>query len=671
MASDLLMAAASPIIKSIVDNVVTPQVKKYAKECGIAYNSLLIPKGKHFEKYLNRMYEKYSIINTMVFHNSQRLLKDIYIIQTIVKKNLSRVDERKRIDGIPSDLIKMYKKILISDTAGMGKSTIMKRMFIDLIDKGLKDLGIPIYIELNRLNKDHTILNEIYEELNSLSEDFDNDLLLRFIQRGGFIFFMDGYDEIPIADRSEVTKDIQSFISKAGSDNYYILTSRPEDSVASFGSFQLFSIQPLTKDEAFDLLIKYDLSTDKVISNKLIDLLKSGEYSSISEYLENPLLVSLLYAAFDHKQSIPLKKHLFFRQVYDALFESHELVQGHDPHEKRSGLDIDDFNRVLRFVGYECLKRGKSSFDKDLILKIIGNARDYCGNISFKESLFLSDLLLAVPLFCKDGSEFRWVHKSLMEYFAARFISDDAKENQDIILFTIYGSHHVGSYINMLDLYYDIDNKEFSKMITLPLCELFLRFREDQIKNRDTSITQKISEDLIEERIGLLFMAQWAFLWENHNQYSSSFKPRPDLVRKFENHFGNNIRMWDPIKNKEKSIWFANQIKAYSPLVELLYIKRGDLFKKKDDNYSTRILFAKALFTSINGIRQGEVCDISLNQGSNDNMEYITINNLLMEILDYHRINYYFSYQSCELEIQRIEREIAKSNNVSDLLDGI
>ena len=126
---------------------------------------------------------------------------------------------------MPVEFIKHYKKILITDTAGMGKSTIMTRMFIDLIDRGMDEIGIPIYIELNRLNKHRTILSEIQDELSSLSRAFNKDLCLSLIQTGGFIFFLDGYDEISITDLKEVRIDIQRFISKAGTKNYYLLTS--------------------------------------------------------------------------------------------------------------------------------------------------------------------------------------------------------------------------------------------------------------------------------------------------------------------------------------------------------------------------------------------------------------------------------------------------------------
>lgn len=663
MATEILTTSvATPLIKSFIDSVITPQIKKFAKKCGIAYKDLLIPRGEHFEEYLIRMYEKYSIINTLVFHNSQRKLKDIYVAQSLVKERYyaEKKKERIKVNKIPISLIKKYKRILITDTAGMGKSTIMKRMFIDLIDSGLNDVGIPIYIELNRLKTNWTILQEIQEEINSLSKNIDNELLLCFIQTGGFIFFLDGYDEITIADRNEVTKDIQSFISKAGTNNYYILTSRPEGGLASFGDFQSFNILPLTKKDAFVLLKKYDGSKNKEISNKLIKLLESGHYNTINEYLENPLLVSLLFAAFDHKQSIPLKKHLFYRQVYEAYFDSHDLSKGIEAHQKRSGLDIDDFNRVLRYVGFECLTSVGVKFDKDTILKVISKAKTYCGNLDFKESHFLSDLLSAVPLFCKDGAEYKWAHKSLLEYFAARFIYCDAKGNQDKILTTIYKSEHIDRYINMLDIYYDIDYKGFSKNITLPFCEEFIDFWNSTF-TRDMTISPK----LVDERRCLLFRRNYSLLVLEKKDTDSEVDNSTQI---FIDQLGSeNVGMCFGLSEKKGELWVNEFSDTFFFLAKLLQQKQISIFGEKLTDQCWRlnqeldIDFSEALTVEF-----GKVYMVNLQTGCKNEQIYGMMNEMLNNDMQQS-----LDYELCKREVKKIRDELFFDEDVSSLLSGI
>ncbi len=191
---------------------------------------------------------------------------------------------------------------------------------------------------------------------------------------------------------------------------------------------------------------------------------------------------------------------MFYRQVYEAFYDAFDFSKGIEPHQKRTGLDIDDFSRVLKCMGYICLEKTGVKFDKETILKVIERAKNFCANLSFKEIDFLKDVLTAVPLFCKEGNDYKWAHKSLMEYFAARFIADDKKENQDEILTDILNSEQADKYLNLLDLYYDIDNIGFVKSIEYPLLNDYVKFYNDHHFK-----SSKIKNNLIEERIGLLY----------------------------------------------------------------------------------------------------------------------------------------------------------------------
>ena len=136
--------------------------------------------------------------------------------------------------------------------------------------------------------------------------------------------------------------------------------------------------------------------------------------------------------------------------VFDAYFEKHDTSKPMKSRDKLSGLTHDGFDSILRYVGYKCLTNLGVKFDEDTILNIIREARAFCGNMSFAESDLLKDLVSSVPLFCKEGTNYKWVHKSLLEYFAARFIFCDAKQNQDRILTAIYNSGNFYKYYNPL-----------------------------------------------------------------------------------------------------------------------------------------------------------------------------------------------------------------------------
>lgn len=638
----ILIQTAKPFIDSLIEKCITPKISKFADKCKLKYNELLIPRNEHFEEYLYRTYKKYSILNTLVFKNEQKLLTDLYIPLTITKAvHQSGTIEHYKIDKYPADLVSKCNKILITDTAGMGKSTLTKRLFLDVVENGY---GIPIYIEMRRLTDRKTILQEIQEQIDSLSKAFDKDLLLAFIQTGGFIFFFDGYDEISIDNKSIVTANVQDFISKA-SNNVFILTSRPEQALAGFGDFQKFTINPLLKKEAYELIRKYD--NQGTTSKELIDKLKTGQFDLINEFLKNPLLVSLLYAAYDYKQTIPLKKNIFYRQVYDAYFDRHDLSKGDGYiHNKKSNLDIDNFDRVLRFIGYKCMQKQKIEFEKDALLKIIEEAKAFCSDLFFGASDFFDDILSAVPLFCQDGQYYKWVHKSLQEYFAAQFIFKDTKKKQDEILNKIYNSNNADGYINILDIYYDIDSLGFIKNIELPLLKDFTTFFDENLFTSDI-----ITNDLVEDRIGLIYSQRICIDKININDLNPRVifdEMRPKFKEKF------NLVVNSMTINYSDYI-----IGCYAtPNLRITNI----LFQRKKE------LFRHPSVMMIKDSIDLEPTEINSHTGEEDAKTYSYINSLLSSSSYGDNI---FDYEQCLKEIEHISEIVKRNEESLELLEGL
>ena len=628
MTETLLKELITPNIKEVIST----KIDFFIKNINLKYKEMLIPRGEHFEEYLLRAYEKYRNINTLVFHNSQRLLKDIYVPQTLVKENQFNNIEIKKITKFPSKLIEKYRKLLITDTAGMGKSTIMKRMFIDVVDNCMKEIGIPIYIELNRLGKNYGILEEIKELLKSLSNDFNNDLLLRLIQSGGFIFFLDGYDEISISDKENVTNNIQDFISKAGINNYYIMTSRPDASLTSFGDFQSFKIAPLERNEAFELLKKYDLSDEKKLSSKLIELLNTGQYKTIDEYLQNPLLVSLLFTAYDYNRSIPFEKHRFYNVVFEAYFEKHDSSKPIKNRDKYSGLNYDSFDRVLRFVGFRCLLEIGVNFNKDTILNTIRQAKEFCGNIEFDESDFLKDLIKTVPLFCQEGTDYKWVHKSLLEYFAARFIFCDAKDKQDNILSAIYKSDNINKYIRY------------------PFCREYISYYES-IPSKELSI----STELIEERKSNLFVNKYFAV---KKQYSQEF-----ILKFKEKNKGFEARETIFFKSGKCVIKFSSTL---SVIEKLLYNHSKELFSSNIYSHNRYI----SSFPFVENIENSCFDEIDIKKCNEDDMIYENLN-LIMNLPRVRQPRYYLNYNACKKVVEDFEQKLKDESAKSELLKGL
>lgn len=460
------------------------------KDLGIGESAI-----KALKSYLQNRCFVLSQLQTLVLRDRKKQLKKIYQPLTLA---IEKGRTGHELDGLKIDCyekaLEGYRKLLIVDAAGMGKSTMTKIMFMDLAER---TEYIPVYVELRRMTFTASLANEIAVMVMGGQKDCNLSDFCKILETGKVVLFLDGFDETGLEIREKVVSRIRE-LTDSYPQNHYILTSRPETELNGLRNFIKVNIKPLQKWEAFELLTRYDDHGET--SRLLVEKLKEKEYKAIDDFLKNPLLVSLLFAAFDYKQTVPLKKHLFYSQVYEAFFEKHDLSKGDCEHEKKSGLDRFDFDKVLRVLGYNSMMKQKVEFSNDEILELIGQARLYCADLTFRNEDFLYDLLHTVPLFSKDGIFYRWSHKSLQEYFAARFISIDAKGQNEAILRSLYNSDRTDKYINMFDIFYDLDNYEFHRVLTLTFLEDYIAYF-----NKSFLPIDGINDESIKLRIAMLY----------------------------------------------------------------------------------------------------------------------------------------------------------------------
>lgn len=473
-------------VTTLVSSVATKAASAIGKMLLEKSKTVLIELGEEihhafvgaFEEAIKQTYEKHSYFSSIIFPNRQLKLYDYYLPLTLESKNATGGDEGLCIDSYPGSLLANKKDILIVDFAGMGKSTILKYIFLQSVEK---NAGIPIFIELRKLsNPGQSIFQNIINQLENGHEKINSSLVARLISSGGFIFFFDGYDEIPEDARSKITSEIIDFKRKANK-NIYILSSREMPGLNAFKEFYRYNIKPLEIDEAYNLIKIY--SESKKISDDLISKLQLKSSLPILEFLKNPLLVSLLYRAYEYKKSVPLRKHVFYRQVFEALFDNHDLSkdEGALNRPKKTGLDIHSFELVMQAVGYKTFTTSKVEYSKDELIILLESTQKLATPIKFNPQNLLEDLTIAVPLFAIDGTSIRWQHKSLQEYFAALFVSAAGPDFQKKIISSMFASKKASSYLNFLTLFCDIDPRGGRNIIIKSLLnELIEEYEETQ-----------------------------------------------------------------------------------------------------------------------------------------------------------------------------------------------
>lgn len=457
---DTLLEATRPWAKKIVEEKFLPYVHK------LGYEFYL--KGKKLNKlksamtdYLTRTNVQCSVINSLAFPNILKAIDDIY--EPLILSAMDSAEDKcyRVVNG--SLFVNEHSHVLIIDNAGMGKSTLMKKMVVDTIK--YTDL-IPVYVELRTL-VDAPIVEQIKHLLGLDSTD-SNDLVKKF----PFVYFFDGIDEIPFDLKNSIIRRIRAFSDDFNSSKI-VITSRPDNSLLELHGYSRYKIKPLDIKQSYSLLKLYDAASFAIrnqffLSKKLISEIESmRNKESIIEFLTTPLYVSLLFCAYKYKPVIPRKKDLFYSQVYEALFETHDLSKetGY-VRKKQSNLDITDFSLILRRLAFWCLKNnGRLEFRRAELEACISDIVSSIKGIHVKPSAFMHDLITSVPLFVREGALYRWSHKSLMEYFSAEFICIEVKEERGDVLLKLYNSNSPMQYKNILELCADIDYTTFRKSV--------------------------------------------------------------------------------------------------------------------------------------------------------------------------------------------------------------
>lgn len=183
-----------------------------------------------FNTYLNKAYKKYSKIKTLLYRSEPKYIYSFFECNTLFC-------ERKAIDANHiNNILSISNYVIIEGTGGIGKSTLLKHFLLNAIKETKL---IPVFLELKELNSfSGSIIDFIYETLNNLGFDIEKEYFEYALEKGLFIFLLDGYDEI-ISDKSnDFLSELVQFSDKFDS-NYYIMSSRP---INSFISLQRFVV---------------------------------------------------------------------------------------------------------------------------------------------------------------------------------------------------------------------------------------------------------------------------------------------------------------------------------------------------------------------------------------------------------------------------------------------
>lgn len=454
---------ATGCFKAVLEKYADPIVKKIKDFSEDFWNEFKIDFDIAFKKYTEKSYEKYSRVKTIIYRTEPKPFYDFFEAPTLLSQHAGCI----KTENV-NNILKLSHFIIIQGTGGIGKSMLMKHLFLKELEQNNL---IPIFLELKEVNSiSNWKIDEIIQmKLEDLGYSLDKKYLDYALKSGCFLFLLDGCDEIVSEKKPVFLREVESFCDRY-ENNCYIISSRPYSEFIEFQRFTLLETCRFTKQQALSLIGRLDY--DKDIKEKFLIALDKKLYKKHESFASNPLLLNIMLLTFSDYAEIPEKLHIFYANAFDTMYSKHDATKAGFKREWKSSLPIDVFKKVFAefcLITYSKMKIEFTNYDLETYISTILKRHELA---STRTDDYINDLMNALCVLYRDGMNYRFTHRSFQEYFTAVFLSQLSDEQmKKLSLKLLRDEIDRAIFDSVFDMLYDINTVRFENNILIPILE--------------------------------------------------------------------------------------------------------------------------------------------------------------------------------------------------------
>lgn len=416
--------------------------------------------GDAYEEYLRNTRSKYSKIKTLIY---RRVPKDLYSFYECI----GVLCNRHTIDtGNVNNLLEVGNRIIITGTGGIGKSTLFKHLYLNVIENSCH---IPVLLELRSFNnldvKDISVFDAIYKNLVQNGFTLSEEYFEYSMKRGGYVILLDGFDEVNRDRVHAVAEGIRSVCNRY-KDNYYIVSSRPSEGFIGWNDFIEMTALSLTKSQALSLIEKIEF--DEGVKQSFYKELNDNLYEKYQSFASNPLLLTIMLLTYNDHAVFPEKLNDFYEQAFSTLFNMHDATKESYVRDIRCELGCEDFKTIFSYICFKSYFGGEFEFSESKLREHIQKAKEKFPNIKFSVDDYQEDLTLSVCMLVKEGLVFRFAHRSFQEYFAALYTCKLGDEIQKKLLGTWMKESNACTTDSYLEMLFNMQGEKVNKLVFAP-----------------------------------------------------------------------------------------------------------------------------------------------------------------------------------------------------------
>ncbi len=385
-----------------------------------------------WNNYLYVAYEKYSLVKTLLYNDNPQKFYDFYECNNIIKKiKLSQYTLHNEITNVTSSILFNNSNfIILKGSGGLGKSMMMRHLFLDSI-KNIKEFKhIPFFITLKDFNKNYLDLADfIFEKTNDLDKAINKDNFNSLAKNGKALFLFDGLDEMNKDARDKFIQQIDIF-SEIYKNNLFVISSRPHLSFVEYNRFSVLELCPLNKEQVLSLIDKLEFRSDEPqIKLNFKKAIETKLWNSHKEFAKNPLLLTIMLMTYENFAEIPSKMHIFYQEAFITLAQKHDASKGAYKRVFKTNLTVEDFSKYFSYFCAITYNDEKFEFSEIEIEKYCEKINEKYEIYRFSVRNFIFDLTANLCILYYESQNYHFTHRSFQEYFCALYFSKQKDKN--------------------------------------------------------------------------------------------------------------------------------------------------------------------------------------------------------------------------------------------------